>query len=88
VYSHAARPGDLHLTHGTADGRKIPVLQLLGADRQWPPLRAPHRQLSGEAVLLPRLRTPRPGVGDAAVGLRVPLTMGGLPFGLGTCAER
>jgi hypothetical protein len=33
--------GDLHLTHRTADGRKVPLLQLLGADRQWPSLFEP-----------------------------------------------
>jgi len=33
--------GDLHLTHRTKDGRKIPVLQLLSADRQWPNLYEP-----------------------------------------------
>lgn len=33
--------GDLHLTHRTADGRKIPLLHLLGADRQWPNLYEP-----------------------------------------------
>lgn len=33
--------GDLHLTHRTADGRKIPLLQLIGAERQWPNLYEP-----------------------------------------------
>lgn len=33
--------GDLYLTHRTAEGRKIPLLQLLGADRQWPSLYEP-----------------------------------------------
>lgn len=33
--------GDLHLTHRTAGGRKIPLLQLLGADCQWPSLYEP-----------------------------------------------
>lgn len=37
----AAASGDLHLTHLTADGRKIAALQLLGADRQWPRLFEP-----------------------------------------------
>ena len=30
--------GDLHLTHRTAEGRRVALLQLLGADRQWPSL--------------------------------------------------
>lgn len=33
--------GDLRLTHRTTDGRRIPLLQLLGADRQWPNLYEP-----------------------------------------------
>lgn len=33
--------GDLHLTYRTADGRRIPLLQLLGADRQWANLYEP-----------------------------------------------
>jgi hypothetical protein len=33
--------GDLYLTFRTRDGRKIPLLQLLGADRQWPNLYEP-----------------------------------------------
>jgi hypothetical protein len=33
--------GDLHLTHRSADGRRIPLLQLLGADRRWPNLYEP-----------------------------------------------
>lgn len=33
--------GDLHLTHRTKDGRRVPLLQLLGADRQWPSLYEP-----------------------------------------------
>ena len=33
--------GDLHLTHVTADGRKIPALQLLGADQRIPRLFEP-----------------------------------------------
>jgi hypothetical protein len=33
--------GDLFLTHRTADGRKVPLLQLLGADRSWPSLYEP-----------------------------------------------
>ncbi|RYE44007.1 MAG: hypothetical protein EOP24_25945 [Hyphomicrobiales bacterium] len=33
--------GDLHLTYRTADGRKIAMLQLLGADRAWPSLFEP-----------------------------------------------
>jgi hypothetical protein len=33
--------GDLHLTHRTADGRRVPLLQLLGANRQWPSLFEP-----------------------------------------------
>jgi hypothetical protein len=33
--------GDLNLTHRTADGRRVPLLQLLGADRQWPNLYEP-----------------------------------------------
>lgn len=40
--------GDLHLTHRTADSRRVAVLQLLGADRQWPSLFEPRlRTLSG-----------------------------------------
>ncbi len=34
----AAGRGDLHLTYRTARNRRIAVLQLLGADRQWPNL--------------------------------------------------
>jgi hypothetical protein len=30
--------GDLHLTYRTADGRRIQVMQLLGADQVWPSL--------------------------------------------------
>lgn len=33
--------GDLYLTHRTTDGRRVPLLQLLGADRQWPNLYEP-----------------------------------------------
>jgi hypothetical protein len=33
--------GDLHMTFRTKDGRKIPLLQLLGADRIWPNLYEP-----------------------------------------------
>lgn len=36
-----AATGDLHLTHLTADGRRIPALQLLSADRHWPRLFEP-----------------------------------------------
>lgn len=36
----AAR-GDLHLTYRTARNRRVAVLQLLGADRQWPNLYEP-----------------------------------------------
>jgi hypothetical protein len=39
-HGHTAT-GDLHLTHRTADGRRIPLLQLLGAERQWPNLFEP-----------------------------------------------
>lgn len=28
--------GDLHLTHRTVDNPRVSLLQLLGADRQWP----------------------------------------------------
>jgi hypothetical protein len=35
--AHSAT-GDLHLTHRTAEGRKVAMLHLLGADRQWPSL--------------------------------------------------
>lgn len=30
--------GDLHLTYRTSDGRRVALLQLLGADRIWPSL--------------------------------------------------
>lgn len=33
--------GDLHLTHRTSDGRRVPVLQLLGAPAGWPALFEP-----------------------------------------------
>lgn len=33
--------GDLYLTHRTAEGRRVPLLQLLGADRPWPSLFEP-----------------------------------------------
>ena len=34
----AAATGQLHLTHVTADGRRVAALQLLGAERQFPRL--------------------------------------------------
>jgi hypothetical protein len=33
--------GDLHLTYRTARNRRVAVLQLLGADKQWPNLYEP-----------------------------------------------
>ena len=41
--------GDLHLSHRTAEGRKVPMLQLLGCDRAaWPSLFEPRlAHLSG-----------------------------------------
>jgi hypothetical protein len=33
--------GDLHLTYRTASGRRVPLLQLLGTERQWPALYEP-----------------------------------------------
>lgn len=33
--------GDLHLTYRTASNRRVAVLQLLSADRQWPSLYDP-----------------------------------------------
>jgi hypothetical protein len=36
-----AGTGDLHLTYRTARNRRVPVLQLLCADRQWPNLYDP-----------------------------------------------
>lgn len=43
--------GDLHLTHLTSDGRRVPALQLLGADRQLPRLFDPRLvELSAEKL--------------------------------------
>lgn len=39
--SKQAGTGDLHLTYRTARNRRIAVLQLIGADRQWPNLYEP-----------------------------------------------
>jgi hypothetical protein len=36
-----AGTGDLHLTYRTVRNRRVGVLQLLGADRQWPNLYEP-----------------------------------------------
>jgi hypothetical protein len=33
--------GDLFLAHKTKDGRRVPLLQLLGANQQWPNLYEP-----------------------------------------------
>lgn len=37
----ASGTGDLHLTYRTTRNRRVAVLQLLGADRQWPSLYDP-----------------------------------------------
>lgn len=36
-----AGSGDLHLTYRTTHNRKVPVLQLIGADKKWPNLYDP-----------------------------------------------
>jgi len=36
-----AGTGDLHLTYRTANNRRVAVLQLIGADKQWPSLYDP-----------------------------------------------
>jgi hypothetical protein len=36
-----ASQGDLHMTYRTSRNRKVAVLQLLGADKQWPNLYDP-----------------------------------------------